>query len=97
MTTGAQLTPWRDYEAKHFRWRADGDGKVATITLDRPAKKNPLTFESYAELRELFRGLVHGYGPELAGCLGYVGHGLPDLAPERGGRLHNPPWLRSWP
>src|SRR4029077_18793589 len=32
--------------------------RVATITLDRPERKNPLTFESYAELRDLFRGLV---------------------------------------
>jgi len=42
---------------KHFGWRVDG--KVATVTLDRPEKKNPLTFESYAELRDLFRDLVH--------------------------------------
>ena len=59
MTMNAQLAPWRDYAATHFRWQADGDGKVATITLDRPEKKNPLTFESYAELRDLFRGLVY--------------------------------------
>ena len=39
--------------------RAAGDGKVATITLDRPERKNPLTFESYAELRDLFRGLAY--------------------------------------
>ncbi|MGH6989624.1 MAG: enoyl-CoA hydratase family protein [Stellaceae bacterium] len=35
------------------------DGKVATITLNRPERKNPLTFESYAELRDLFRSLAH--------------------------------------
>ncbi|HYJ30434.1 MAG TPA: enoyl-CoA hydratase family protein [Allosphingosinicella sp.] len=41
----------------HFRWDyADG---VATITLDRPERKNPLTFESYAELRDAFRALVY--------------------------------------
>ena len=40
------------YEARHFRYAARG--KVATITLNRPEKKNPLTFESYAELRDLF-------------------------------------------
>ena len=34
---------------------ADG---VATVTLDRPERKNPLTFDSYAELRDLFRELV---------------------------------------
>jgi len=37
----------------HFRWSVDG--KVATVTLDRPERKNPLTFESYAELRDTFR------------------------------------------
>jgi enoyl-CoA hydratase/carnithine racemase len=36
-----------------------GDGRVATLTLDRPERKNPLTFASYAELRDLFRGLVY--------------------------------------
>ncbi|HEY4636642.1 MAG TPA: enoyl-CoA hydratase-related protein, partial [Burkholderiales bacterium] len=43
-------------QTKHFRWRLEG--KVGSITLDRPEKKNPLTFESYAELRELFRALA---------------------------------------
>jgi enoyl-CoA hydratase/carnithine racemase len=47
---------YRDYRARHFRFDASADGKVATITLDRPERKNPLTFESYAELRDLFRG-----------------------------------------
>jgi enoyl-CoA hydratase/carnithine racemase len=42
---------------KHVRWRLDG--KVATVTLDRPDRKNPLTFESYGELRDLFRALQH--------------------------------------
>jgi len=41
----------------HFRWETTGE--VATITLDRPDKKNPLTFESYAELRDTFRALAH--------------------------------------
>ena len=39
-------------EAKHFLWKVEG--KVGVITLNRPEKKNPLTFESYAELRDLF-------------------------------------------
>ena len=43
------------YRAKHFQWRAED--RVGVITLDRPEKKNPLTFDSYAELRELFRQL----------------------------------------
>jgi enoyl-CoA hydratase/carnithine racemase len=33
--------------------------RVATVTLDRPERKNPLTFDSYAELRDLFRGLAY--------------------------------------
>ena len=41
----------------HFKWEfADG---IATVTLDRPERKNPLTFESYAELRDMFRDLVY--------------------------------------
>jgi enoyl-CoA hydratase/carnithine racemase len=32
---------------------------IAEVSLDRPEKKNPLTFESYAELRDWFRGLVY--------------------------------------
>jgi enoyl-CoA hydratase/carnithine racemase len=39
------------------------DAGVATVTLDRPERKNPLTFDSYAELRDLFRALV--YAPEV--------------------------------
>ena len=58
MTTNEPLRSLRDYRASHFRWAATSDGKVATITLDRPEKKNPLTFASYAELRDLFRALV---------------------------------------
>jgi len=45
------------YRAKHFQWQVEG--KVATITLNRPERKNPLTFESYAELRDLFRQLQY--------------------------------------
>ena len=44
-------------QPKHFLWSLDG--KVATITLNRPERKNPLTFESYAELRDTFRALAH--------------------------------------
>lgn len=40
------------YQAQHFQWECQ-DG-VATITLNRPERKNPLTFDSYAELRDLF-------------------------------------------
>lgn len=47
--TDASFTP------KHFHWSLKE--KVATITLSRPERKNPLTFESYAELRDTFRAL----------------------------------------
>ena len=43
-------------EAKHFLWRLEGG--VGVITLNRPERKNPLTFESYAELRDLFQRLA---------------------------------------
>jgi enoyl-CoA hydratase/carnithine racemase len=42
---------------QHFMWDMDGD--VAVIRLNNPARKNPLTFESYAELRDTFRDLVY--------------------------------------
>jgi enoyl-CoA hydratase/carnithine racemase len=42
---------------RHFRWHCED--RVATVTLDRPERKNPLTFDSYAELRDTFRGLAH--------------------------------------
>jgi enoyl-CoA hydratase/carnithine racemase len=45
------------YRAEHFAWQAS-EG-VATITLNRPERKNPLTFASYAELRDLFAQLKY--------------------------------------
>jgi enoyl-CoA hydratase/carnithine racemase len=44
-----------DYQAVHFKWRVAE--RVACIEMNRPERKNPLTFESYAELRDLFRAL----------------------------------------
>jgi enoyl-CoA hydratase/carnithine racemase len=44
-------------EPEHFLWAFE-DG-VATVTLNRPERKNPLTFDSYAELRDTFRALEH--------------------------------------
>jgi len=44
------------FAPRHFQWQRQG--KVGVITLDRPERKNPLTFESYAELRDFFRALV---------------------------------------
>lgn len=43
---------------KHFLWQLDDQG-VAIVTINRPEKKNPLTFDSYAELRDTFRSLVY--------------------------------------
>ena len=45
--------PLADYQAQHVRLAVDR--KVATLTLNRPDKKNPLTFESYAEIGNIFR------------------------------------------
>lgn len=47
--------PMADYQAIHFLWEVEQG--VATITLNRPERKNPLTFDSYAELRDLFHRL----------------------------------------
>ncbi len=47
----------QDYQATHFDWQCKD--AIATITLNRPDRKNPLTFESYAELRDVFRELVY--------------------------------------
>jgi len=49
--------PLAGYRATHFLWECSD--RVARITLDRPERKNPLSFESYAELRDLFIRLRH--------------------------------------
>ncbi len=49
------MTEMADYAAEHFAWRLTG--RVAVIRLNRPERKNPLTFESYAELRDCFMAL----------------------------------------
>jgi enoyl-CoA hydratase/carnithine racemase len=51
-----QPFPLERFEPHHFQWRRDG--RVGVVTLNRPERKNPLTFDSYAELRDLFRALV---------------------------------------
>ena len=45
------------YQSRHFGWEVQGG--VATVTLNRPERKNPLTFDSYAELRDLFGQLKY--------------------------------------
>ena len=51
MTELGGLTP------QHFLWSVQD--RIATVRLNRPERKNPLTFESYAELRDTFRALVY--------------------------------------
>jgi enoyl-CoA hydratase/carnithine racemase len=46
-----------NFKPQHFLWQLDG--KVATITLNRAERKNPLTLESYAEMRDTFRDLTY--------------------------------------
>ena len=55
----AMRHPLAALEPKHFAWSTAHDGRVGVITLNRPSRKNPLTFESYAELRDLFRDLCY--------------------------------------
>lgn len=49
------------FSPSHFGWNFESG--IATVTLNRPDRKNPLTFESYAELRDTFRALV--YTPQV--------------------------------
>ena len=46
----------KSFKPKHFNWRMDGS--VGVVSLARPERKNPLTFDSYAELRDTFRALT---------------------------------------
>ena len=58
----AQFEPKAAYQARHFSWAyqaASEHGGVGTLTLNRPERKNPLTFDSYAELRNLFESLKY--------------------------------------
>jgi enoyl-CoA hydratase/carnithine racemase len=49
--------PLAGYVARHFAWSVEGG--IGRITLTRPERKNPLTFDSYAELRDLFERMRH--------------------------------------
>jgi enoyl-CoA hydratase/carnithine racemase len=51
------MTAMKDLKPQHFEWEVDGT--IARIRLSRPERKNPLTFESYAELRDTFRALTY--------------------------------------
>ena len=70
----------RQLSSAHFLWECDN--RRGAITLNRPERKNPLTFDSYAELRDLFRNLA------------MLGRSTPWSSPERaatfcsGGDVH---------
>jgi len=51
------MTELAGLKPKHFLWSVAD--RIATVRLNRPERKNPLTFESYAELRDTFRALVY--------------------------------------
>jgi enoyl-CoA hydratase/carnithine racemase len=51
------MTAMKSLKPEYFLWRMEG--AVAVIQLNRPERKNPLTFESYAELRDTFRALPY--------------------------------------
>src|SRR5579884_4092515 len=50
-------TSLRAYNAHHFGYKSEAN--IAVVTLNRPERKNPLTFDSYAELRDLFRAMLY--------------------------------------
>ena len=54
---GGNRASFADYQPQHFLFSVEQG--VATLTLNRPERKNPLTFDSYAELRDLFRALAY--------------------------------------
>ena len=51
------MTKMADLSPEHFEWNCKD--RIAVVRLNRPDRKNPLTFESYAELRDTFRDLVY--------------------------------------
>ena len=55
----AMRRPIAGLAPSHFGWSTEHEARVGVITLNRPARKNALTFDSYAELRDLFRALPY--------------------------------------
>lgn len=51
------MTALGQFKPQHFLW--DVKDRIATVRLNRPERKNPLSFESYAELRDTFRAMVY--------------------------------------
>lgn len=62
------------YTARHFLWQADPDESVATLTLSRPERKNPLTFDAYAELTGLFKSLAEANDVKVVILSGAAGN-----------------------
>ena len=60
------------FKPQHFSWSLEGS--VATITLSRPERKNPLTLESYAELRDTFKALRFSKGIKVVVLTGSGGN-----------------------
>src|SRR5262249_4700507 len=75
------MTRMASFKPAHFLWQVEG--KVARIRLDRPERKNPLTFQSYAELRDTFRELRYAGDVDTVGFLPNGGNFCP------GGRVHD--------
>lgn len=65
------MSDWSSFAPRHFLWQLRD--RVATITLNRPERKNPLTFDSYAELRDTFRALANS--PDDVRCVLLTGAG----------------------
>ena len=64
--------PLSGYTARHLRLTVED--RVAVILLDRPARKNPLTFESYVELTDIFRALAKDDGVKAVVLAGEGGN-----------------------
>ena len=75
--TAGNRKPLAAYQATHFGWHCDTG--VATITLNRPERKNPLTFASYAELRDLFAALKYAPDVHVVVLVGARGLRLPAM------------------
>jgi enoyl-CoA hydratase/carnithine racemase len=69
-TSGDSLAEIRP---RHFGW--ESAGRVATLTLDRPERRNPLTFESYRELADTFRTLARAPWPQAVRAVVLTGAG----------------------
>ena len=57
---GQAMTELAGLKPKHFLWEVED--RIAVVRLNRPERKNPLTFDSYAELRDTFRALPYADG-----------------------------------